>query len=104
GAPPPLLVERHQLLDAPAPAGDDDDIGHLVLVALPQGRHQAALRRRPLYPRGVEDQPGVGEAFPDRLLEVMDDRAARRRDQGDAARQEWECPLALGPEGALRLQ
>ena len=68
GAHHRLLVEGHQLLEAAATTGDDDDVGHLVLVALPQGSHQATLRGRSLHTRRVEDQPAVRKPLPDRLL------------------------------------
>ena len=104
GAHHGFLVERHQLFEAAPTAGHDDDIGQAVLVTLPQRGHQAALRRRALHQRRIEGKPHVGKAFPDRLLQIVDHSAAGRGDEGDAARQEGQRPLAVECEGAFGLQ
>ena len=54
GAHHRLLVERHQLFEAAATAGHDDDIGQPVQGALAERGHQAALGGGALDQRGVE--------------------------------------------------
>ena len=104
GAHHRLLVERHQLLEAAATTGHDDDIGQTILVALMERGHQAALGRGALNQRRVDGEPHVGEAFPDGLLQIVDHGAAGRSDEGDAAGQERQRSLPVSLKGPLGLQ
>ena len=99
-----LSVERIHLLEAASASREHDHVRDLLLVAAPKGAGHAHGRSCALDLHRVEDDAHVRVAVPDRLLEVVDHSACRRREEGDVVRKKREGSLSFGIECALQLQ
>ena len=66
-----------------------------------QGRGQAALGGHALDGGRVDEEMGIGEPLPDRLLQIVNHRATGRGDQRDPPRKERQRPLPLGAKSSL---
>ena len=104
-----LFVERPQILDRPAAARDDDEIGSRHR-AIRGDRIEAAHRRRHLFRRALPlhlDRPDddmAGAAILQPVQDIADHRAGRRRHHPDRARQIGQRDLALAIEQPLARQ
>ena len=101
GARHELRVEGVHLLEAPAASSEDDHVGETLLVAAAKRAGDAHRRARPLDLHRVDGDAHVRVALPDGLLQVVDHRTGRRRQQGDGLWQERKATLALGRECAF---
>ena len=104
-----LVVERPEVLERPAAAGQDRDRGRLVGPAggqtvldvtldRAQRPDQAARRRLALDLGSDEDDPGQRPAPAEDVADVLPDGAGRTRDDRDRGRSLRERPLARGVE------
>ena len=96
-----LLVESPQVLDAAAPAADDEQVENAQRLGRVQHCHQLGRRALALHLGGQHDQPAGPAAARQNADEVLHRRASRRRDEPDGARQERQRLLALRREQAL---
>src|SRR2546427_3894585 len=99
-----LGVERVHLFEAASTSRQDDHVRALLVVAAAKCARDAHRGARALDLHRIDDDAHVGIAVPDRLLQVVDNRARWRREERDVVRQKREAALARGVECALQLE